>query len=154
MKQALALLAVLAAASAAAQAASGAAAAPGCPATPSDAAGPFGRGLPPVRAKIGTGHVLTGVILSAADCKPIAGALVQFWQSGRNGYTRAGSATVRTNAAGRFRFEGPVPSTYGREPHIHIRVSAKDHETLLTRYVVAPGSRSGTVRLVLVPEAV
>jgi hypothetical protein len=130
-------------------------AAPGCPPTPSDAGGPFGRGLPPMRSKIGTGHVLTGVILSAADCKPIAGALVQFWQAGKNGYTRAGSATVKTDAAGRFRFEGPAAIGYGgREPHIHIRVSAKDHETLLTRYEMTPGARRGTIRLVLVPQAV
>jgi protocatechuate 3,4-dioxygenase beta subunit len=129
-------------------------AAPGCAPTAADGFGPFGRGMPPVRAKIGTGHVLTGVVLSALDCRPLRGAQVQFWQSNKSGvYTRAGSATVFTDRSGRFRFQGPVPSAYeGREGHIHIRVIAADHKPLLSRYVPAKGARSGNVRLVLEPE--
>jgi protocatechuate 3,4-dioxygenase beta subunit len=127
--------------------------APGCTPTPEDFAGPFGRGAPPLRAKIGTGHVLTGVVLSALNCRPLRGAQVQLWQSNRQGrYTRAGSATVITDPAGRFRFEGPRPVSYeGREPHIHLRVIARFHRPLLSRYVPAGRSR-GSVRLVLVPE--
>ena len=122
-----------------------------CRPTPQDAFGPFGRGLPPERKKIGSGHVLTGVVLSAVDCRPIRGALVQFWQANRRyEYTRRLSATVRANRAGRFRFEGPYPaSARGREPHIHIRVFARGHAPLLTRYVPAKGSRRGSIRLVL-----
>jgi protocatechuate 3,4-dioxygenase beta subunit len=122
-----------------------------CAPTISDAAGPFGRGAPPLRAKIGSGHVLTGVVLSALDCRPLVGARVELWQSNARGrYTRATSATVVTDRAGRFRFEGPYPSSYeGREPHIHLRVSARLHEPLLSRYVPARGARRGTVRLVL-----
>ena len=127
-----------------------------CTPTPADVFGPFGRGQPPLRAKIGTGHVLTGVVLSALDCKPLAGATVELWQAGRNGrYTRAGSATVRTNGAGRFRFEGPRPTSYsGRPAHIHLRVSGRAHEQLLARYEVASGARRGSMRIVLRPEAV
>jgi protocatechuate 3,4-dioxygenase beta subunit len=126
-----------------------------CKATPDDAAGPFGRVSPPLRAKIGTGHVLTGVVLSVLDCKPIRGARVDFWQSNRRGvYTRATSGSVLTNAAGRFRFEGPRPVSYeGRAAHIHIRVVAKFHEMLHTRYE-PHGARRGSVRLVLVPQQV
>ena len=125
-----------------------------CAPTLQDAFGPFGRGIPPMRAKIGTGHVLTGVVLSALDCHPLAGAQVQFWQSNKNGrYTSAGSATVVTDRTGRFRFEGPAPTSYeGREGHIHIRVIAHGYKPLLTRYVPPRGSRHGTVRLVLEPE--
>jgi protocatechuate 3,4-dioxygenase beta subunit len=127
----------------------------GCQPTLGDAAGPFGRGMPPVRSSIGRGHVLTGTVLSAADCKPLARARVELWQAGRNGrYTRAGSATVFTDRAGRFRLEGPYPPAYeGREPHIHMRIQATAHEPLLTRYVPARGARRGTVRLVLEPAA-
>ena len=58
-------------------------------------------------------------------------------------YTRAGSATVITDRAGRFRFEGPRPVSYeGRPPHIHLRIVARDHEVLLTRYVRAAGSEA------------
>jgi protocatechuate 3,4-dioxygenase beta subunit len=131
-------------------------AAAGCPPTPPDAFGPFGRGIPPVRSSIGKGHVLTGIVLSAIDCRPLRGAQVQLWQSNRTGrYTRAGSATVITDRQGRFRFEGPFPPSYeGRPPHIHIRVIAKGHLPLLFRYVPAKGERSGSVRLVLVPAEV
>ena len=53
---------------------------------------------------------------------------------------------------GRFRFEGPYPASYeGRPAHIHIRVVAKFHEMLLTRYEPR-GARRGTLRLVLRPE--
>jgi hypothetical protein len=133
-------------------------AAPGanaCRPTLPDAAGPFGRGMPPVRSSIGSGHVLTGTVLSAADCRPLARARVELWQANRNGrYTRAGSATVITDRAGRFRLEGPYPAAYeGREPHIHIRVQATAHEPLLARYVPARGARRGSIRLVLEPAA-
>ena len=132
-----------------------AAAAPGCPPTLDDGSGPFGRGAPPRRAKIGTGHVLTGTVLSSVDCSPIRGARVHLWQSNRRGdYLRSGSATVVTNAAGRFRFEGPKPVSYeGRPPHIHLRVVADEHELLFTRYVPRTATTArGHIRLVLRPQ--
>lgn len=131
-------------------------AAPGCPPTIDDGAGPFGRGAPPRRSKIGTGHVLNGIVLSSVDCKPLAGARVHLWQANRRGqYLRSGSATVVTDRAGRFRFEGPPPVSYeGRPPHIHLRVITAEHELLLSRYVRRAGATRGFVRLVLVPQRV
>jgi protocatechuate 3,4-dioxygenase beta subunit len=131
-------------------------AASGCPATIPDGFGPFGRGSPPVRASIGKGHVLAGVVLSSLSCKPIRGARVELWQANAKGkYVRATSGTVLTDRSGRFRFEGPYPTGYeGAPPHIHLRVVASGHEVLLTRYVAARGARRGSVRLVLVPQAV
>ena len=131
-------------------------AAPGCPPTLDDGAGPFGRGAPPRRAKIGTGHVLTGTVLSSVDCSPLAGARIHLWQANRRGeYLRSASATVVTDRAGRFRFEGPPPVSYeGRPPHIHIRVVAAEHELLFTRYVRRTGAKRGVMRLVLVPQRV
>ena len=132
-----------------------ASAAPGCPATRSDGFGPFGRGSPPVRASIGKGHVLSGVVLSALNCKPIRGARVELWQANAKGrYVRASSATVLVDRGGRFRFEGPYPASYGGPPHIHMRVVGPAHEVLLTRYEPARGARRGSVRLVLLPQAV
>ena len=132
------------------------AAAPGCQATVPDAFGPFGRGSPPVRASIGKGHVLSGVVLSALNCKPIPGARVELWQANAKGrYVRATSATVLVDRNGRFRFEGPYPASYeGRPAHIHLRIVASGHEVLLSRYEPARGARRGTLRLVLVPQAV
>ena len=131
-------------------------AAAGCPATIPDGFGPFGRGSPPMRASIGKGHVLTGVVLSSLSCKPIRGARVELWQANAKGkYVRATSGTVLTDRSGRFRFEGPYPTAYeGAPPHIHLRVVASGHEVLLSRYVPARGARRGSVRLVLVPQAV
>ena len=131
-------------------------AASGCPATIPDGFGPFGRGSPPVRASIGKGHVLAGVVLSSLSCKPIRGARVELWQANAKGkYVRATSGTVLTDRSGRFRFEGPYPIAYeGAPPHIHLRVVASGHEVLLSRYVPARGVRRGSVRLVLVPQAV
>jgi protocatechuate 3,4-dioxygenase beta subunit len=127
----------------------------GCPATVSDGFGPFGRGSPPVRASIGKGHVLTGVILSSLDCRPIPRARIELWESNRKGGdVRARSATVLADRNGRFRFEGPYPASYeGRPAHIHLRIVARGYEPLLSRYE-PHGARRGTVRLVLLPQAV
>jgi protocatechuate 3,4-dioxygenase beta subunit len=124
-----------------------------CTPTPNGGGGPD-RGTAPLRAKIGTGHVLTGVVLSPS-CAPIAGARVSFWQSNRKGvYTAAGRGAVRTNRLGRFRFEGPMPTSYAGQPaHIHIKVEAPGFEPLYTRYEPR-GTRRGTVRLVLLPSGV
>jgi protocatechuate 3,4-dioxygenase beta subunit len=148
------ILVVVASIVVAATAGTGSAEAQTCRATPTDAFGPFGRGMPPVRARTGRGHVLTGTVLSALGCGPLRGAQVQFWQANRRGrYMRALSATVLTNRAGRFRYTSPVPVPYnGGEPHIHIRVIAEGHEPLLSRYVPARGARRGSIRLVLIPE--
>jgi protocatechuate 3,4-dioxygenase beta subunit len=118
--------------------------------TPNDGGGPD-RGIAPLRAKIGTGHVLTGVVLSTG-CVPVAGARVSFWQSNAKGvYTMAGRGQVATTKAGRFRFEGPRPTGYnGRPGHIHIKVEAPGYVPLYTEY--EPGtSKRGNVRLVLAP---
>jgi protocatechuate 3,4-dioxygenase beta subunit len=123
-----------------------------CTPTLNDGGGP-GRGTPPMRAKIGTGHVLTGIVLSPT-CAPIARALVSFWQSNAKGvYTPAGSGAVTTTKSGRFRFEGPRPRAYnGRPGHIHIEVEAPGFEPLYTEYEPR-GARQGNVRLVLFPSA-
>jgi hypothetical protein len=151
MKRRFVLAAVFSlAALAAGSSASGAGAA--CAPTIVDGGGPFSRVVPPLRAKIGKGFVLTGVVLDT-NCRPIPRAQVQFWQSSKDGvYRRSGSGTVIADKAGRFRFQGPFPPRYeGFPPHIHIRVDAADYEQLLTRYVPATGSHRGTIRLVLVP---
>jgi protocatechuate 3,4-dioxygenase beta subunit len=123
-----------------------------CAPTPNSGGGPD-RGPIALHAKIGTGHVLTGVVLSPA-CTPIPGARVSFWQSNTKGvYTTAGRGAVVTDKSGRFRFEGPMPVAYdGRPGHIHIKVQARDYETLYTEYE-PHGARTGNVRLVLVPAA-
>jgi protocatechuate 3,4-dioxygenase beta subunit len=124
-----------------------------CEPTVGDAAGPFLQSgiAAPRRAKIGTGHVLQGRIVRAGDCAPVARALVVLWQAGPNGYRPRGRGSVVTDRLGRFRFQGPVPTSYGGPPHIHIAVIHPAYEELLTRHVVRRGARSGRIRLVLTP---
>jgi protocatechuate 3,4-dioxygenase beta subunit len=123
-----------------------------CQPTVSDAAGPFQQSgvNAPRRAKIGTGHVLQGRVV-APNCAPIARALVVFWQAGPNGYRANGRGSVLTDRAGRFRIEGPVPASYGGQPHIHIAVFHPEYEELLSRYVVRRSAKTGRLRLVLTP---
>jgi protocatechuate 3,4-dioxygenase beta subunit len=122
----------------------------GCTPTANDGGGPDR--TPPLRAKIGAGHVLTGIVLSTS-CAPIAGARVSFWQSNARGvYTAGLSGAVVTTQSGRFRFEGPRPrGYYGRPAHIHIKVEARGFEPLYTEYLPG-GARRGNVRLVLFPS--
>jgi protocatechuate 3,4-dioxygenase beta subunit len=153
MRRACAVVVLLAAAWMPGQAA---AAAYPCDPTPVDGGGPFGQGRPPLRAKIGLGHVLVGTVVAADSCKPLRGVQVELWQSNAGGiYKLAGSATVVTDKNGRFRFQGPVPPQYeGLPPHIHIRIIRAGYKTLLSRYVVGKPERRGSVRLVLEPDDV
>jgi phosphohistidine phosphatase SixA len=56
-----------------------------CEATAPDMLGPFYEPNAPVRAQVGQGHVLQGVVRSAADCSPIPGARLEFWLAGADG---------------------------------------------------------------------
>jgi protocatechuate 3,4-dioxygenase beta subunit len=124
-----------------------------CRPTLSQGGGPFEtNGAPaPRRSRIGRGHVLTGHILSYPGCRPVRGAVVEFWQESPNGvYDRRGRASIVTGRLGTFRFEGPIPPGRFRGPHIHIHVSAAGFEDFVTTYVLAPGERQGRIRIVLV----
>jgi len=123
-----------------------------CRPTLSQGGGPFeSSGAPaPRRSRIGRGHVLTGRILSAPGCKPVRGAVVEFWQESPNGvYDRRGHAAVVTGPLGTFRFEGPVPPGGFRGPHIHIHVSAAGYDDFVTTYLLARGEKQGRVTIVL-----
>jgi protocatechuate 3,4-dioxygenase beta subunit len=144
---ALAALAGLAATGAATPAASA------CRPTLSQGGGPFETsGAPaPRRSRIGRGHVLTGRILSYPGCRPVRGAVVEFWQESPNGvYDRRGRAAVVTGRTGTFTFEGPVPPGGFRGPHIHIHVGAAGFDDFVTTYVLARGERQGRITIVLV----
>jgi len=106
----------------------------------------------PKRSRIGRGHVLTGRVLRFPGCAPIKGAVVDFWQESPNGaYDRRGQASVVTDRAGTFRFEGPRPPAEGGRPsHIHIRVSAGGYVDFVTTYFLRPGEKNGRIVIVLV----
>ena len=129
-----------------------------CRVTQRDALGPFYVKGAPAQAELcasGSGGsqnlTVSGRVLGTPECAPLAGALVEVWQAdARGAYTQvtAGKkddpgcllrAGITTDAGGRYRFQTIVPGEYpGRPRHIHYRVSAKGHATLVTQLYFAP----------------
>ena len=73
---------------------------------------------------------LVGFVLSRA-CKPLAGALLDFWQADdKGGYDNSGfrlRGHQFSDAEGRYRLRSIVPGIYpGRTRHIHVKVQPRD----------------------------
>jgi protocatechuate 3,4-dioxygenase beta subunit len=124
-----------------------------CRPTPADALGPFYQPNAPVRASVGQGYVLSGVVKSAQNCAPIAGARIEFWLAGPSGdYDDDHRATVVADRAGAYRFESNYPPRYSSRPsHIHLKVSAPGFKTLVTQHYPKEKTSQGTFDLVLAP---
>ena len=92
--------------------------------------------------------VLTGYVLGT-DCKPIAHALLDFWQAdGKGQYDNAGY-TLRgrqfTDDAGRYHLETVVPGLYpGRTEHIHVKVQPPNGSVLTTQLFFPGVARNQT----------
>jgi protocatechuate 3,4-dioxygenase beta subunit len=123
----------------------------GCTPTRADSLGPFYEPGAPVRSKVGTGYVLSGRVLAARTCRPLARARVELWLANPAGeYDDAHRATMFARRDGRYRFESNRPVAYGgRRPHVHIRVSARGFRTLVTQHYPRAGRSSGVFNLLL-----
>lgn len=125
---------------------------PECPddddVTPRQTAGPFYSPDSPKRTSLlepgikGTPILVTGTVLTT-DCKPVANALLDFWQADDDGeYDNAGfklRGHQFTDEHGRYRLETIVPGMYpGRTRHIHVRVQPA-HQRVLTTQLYFPG---------------
>src|ERR671910_607770 len=123
-----------------------------CKPTQPDMLGPFYEPGAPVRTSVGSGYVLSGTVLGAAECKPIPKARIEFWLANPKGdYDDAHRATVLAGQRGRYRLESNVPVSYGgRPPHIHVRVIAPGYEELVTQHYPERGQRKANFDLVLV----
>jgi hypothetical protein len=125
--------------------------------TPSGAGRPQPSPVPdaPVRASVGQGHVLRGVVRSGRDCAPIAGARIVLWWANPQGqYDDAHRAAVFTDGAGAYRLESTFPGSYGgASPHFHLYASAPGHRGVELEYLATPGQSAGTYDLVLAPES-
>ena len=80
---------------------------------------------------------LVGFVLTRA-CKPLAGALLDFWQADDKGrYDNAGfrlRGHQFTDAEGRYRLRSIVPGVYpGRTRHIHVKVQPRGGRVLTTQ---------------------
>jgi protocatechuate 3,4-dioxygenase beta subunit len=89
------------------------------------------------RGVTGTSLVLTGLVLTQ-DCRPIAGALLDFWHADdagaydNDGYRLRGHQFA--DGAGRYQLETIVPGLYtGRTRHFHVRVQAPAGPILTTQ---------------------
>lgn len=85
----------------------------------------------------GIGLALTGTVLSTG-CRPLAGALLDFWQADDAGeYDNEGFRLRGHQLAdrdGRFRLETIVPAPYpGRTSHLHARVQGRGGAVLTTQ---------------------
>jgi protocatechuate 3,4-dioxygenase beta subunit len=125
-----------------------------CTPTPQDEIGPFYRPNPQLRSRIGSGYILQGTVRSAATCRPIPGARVEFWQAGPNGkYDDAWRAAIITDRRGRYRLTTAVPPPYSSRPsHIHILVDMRGYAGLITQHYPTPGKRGASFDLVLETE--
>ena len=125
-----------------------------CRPTQWDQIGPFYRPGAPLRSKIGSGYLLSGTVRSAADCRPLPGARIEFWQVNPKGiYDDAHRATIIADSRGRYRLETDHPPPYARRPaHIHILVDMKGFAGLISQHYPQHGTKSATMDLVLMPE--
>jgi protocatechuate 3,4-dioxygenase beta subunit len=86
--------------------------------------------------------LLSGIVLSA-QCKPVPGALLDFWHSDEAGaYDNQGfryRGHQYADAEGRYRLETIVPALYpGRTRHFHVKVQAPGRRVLTTQ-IYFPG---------------
>ena len=101
----------------------------------------------PERTVVGHGHVVTGVVLSSVDCKPIANARLEFWPEEEGlGHPDSSRATFFTDQDGRYRFECNMPE------HIHMRISASGYKTIGVNSYHPEGKAEGSFNIVLEPE--
>lgn len=120
--------------------------------TPAVTEGPFYTPNTPERTVlreagiVGVPLLLEGRVLTTG-CKPIAGAVLDFWSCDGNGVYDNEGFRLRghqfTDAAGTFRLETVKPSDYKqyglhRTPHIHVKVQGRD-TALLTTQLFFPG---------------
>ncbi len=101
--------------------------------------------------------MLLGVVRASGQCRPIAGAKVELFQTspaGRYSKNWAYRATTFTDRHGVYRFESPVPGAQSSEgaPHIHVYVSAPGFVTLRTSYNLRSGETQGRFDVVLPPS--
>ena len=112
-------------------------------ATPELTEGPFFKASSPERASLlesgtpGTKLVITGSVYTT-DCRPVAHALLDFWQADANGSYDNSGYNLRghqfTDASGHYQLTTVVPGLYtGRTEHIHVKVQAPGGPVVTTQ---------------------
>ena len=105
-----------------------------CEPTPAMSAGTHYKPITLQRVDIGSGLLVQGKVLSAADCSPVAGAKIAHWQANKQGvYVDELRAYLLSDKHGGYRFHTEWPAAF--VPHIHFRVSASGYRPLTTQWV-------------------
>lgn len=125
-----------------------------CVPTAPDSLGPFHTPNAPERSSTGRGLVVTGTVRSASGCGHIPGARIEWWSvNPRGSYDDDHRATQRADAEGRVRYETDFPVRYfGRPPHLHVRVTASGHRTLITQLYPTPPQTTLIADFVLIRD--
>ncbi len=122
-----------------------------CRPTPGMSSGTHFKPVTQQQVNIGSGFQINGKVLSAKDCKPIAGARVAHWQAGENGqYQDRLRAYLFSHTDGSFNFETEWPAA--RIPHIHFRVSADGYKQVSTQWIGDERVDNITFNVILQPE--
>lgn len=111
--------------------------------TPPQTEGPFYTPDTPQRTSFleqgvtGTPLLLTGAVLTT-DCRPIPGALIDFWHCDNNGIYDNQGYKLRghqfTDDQGQYTLQTILPGLYpGRTRHIHVKVQAPNRPILTTQ---------------------
>ncbi len=119
--------------------------------TMSETEGPYFKPSSPERRSLlepglkGPQVFLTGSVISIA-CRPVARALLDFWQADARGEYDNSGFRLRghqyTDMMGRYQLETVLPGRYGgRTRHIHVKVQAPG-TSVLTTQLYFPGERA------------
>lgn len=129
-----------------------------CPATQDNPSGPFYIPGAPFQSRLAPGNLpgerlrISGRVLAADSCEPLAGAVVDVWHASAGGYYYGLEAArplkpeeyllrgrIRTGADGRYVFDTILPGNYRvsetwlRPRHIHYTVSHPSRRSLTTQ---------------------
>lgn len=129
-----------------------------CSATEDNPSGPFYLAGAPFRSQLAPDSLpgerlrITGRVLAAGSCAPLAGAIVDVWHASSGGYYYGLEASqplkpedyllrgrIRTGADGRYAFATILPGNYrvsetwARPRHIHYLVSHPSRQSLTTQ---------------------
>jgi protocatechuate 3,4-dioxygenase beta subunit len=122
--------------------------------TISETEGPYFKASSPERPSLlesgmaGTPLVVTGTVMTRS-CKPVAGALLDFWHADNSGNYDNTGFRLRghqfTDAQGVYRLETIIPGLYpGRTRHIHVKAQAPSRPILTTQLYFPGESRNGS----------
>ena len=100
---------------------------------------------------LGEGFVMSGRVLSARDCKPLANVKITHWQVGEAGrYLERFYAWRMSDENGAYRFETEWPNI--RPPHVHFIVDAPGYKRLVTQWIGRAPVFEASFDLVLTPK--